>query len=181
MGLSTSSDGSTSRKQGSPVGFMPAKEADLNSKNFNTYQDFTDLMSTSSADNTALNVGITNLGGLKLSEDGKTLVPNLGVDKSGVRRNKSTVADVLAIANAENDIDVGGTTQLTRVLGKNRELYLEKLKGLLSKLQNPEEMIQYTIQEGDKTFIRKQRTKDFLKEDASTILPMINQIGVKIE
>ena len=42
-------------------------------------------------------------------------------------------------------------------------------------------MIQYTIQEGDKTFIRKQRAKDFLKEDASNVLPMINQIGVKID
>lgn len=181
MGLSSSADGSSSKKQGTPVGFMPAKDADLNSKNFTTYQDFTDLMSTSTAENTALNVGIANLGGLKLSEDGKTLVPNFTVDKSGVRRNKSTVADVLAIANAENDVDVGGTTQLTQLLGKNRELYLYKLKGLLKKLENPEEMIQYTIQEGDKTFVRKQRTKDFLKEDASTVLPMINQIGVKIE
>lgn len=181
MGLSSSADGSSSKKQGTPVGFMPAKDADLNSKNFTAYQDFTDLMSTSTAENTALNVGIANLGGLKLSEDGKTLVPNFTVDKSGVRRNKSTVADVLAIANAENDVDVGGTTQLTQLLGKNRELYLYKLKGLLKKLENPEEMIQYTIQEGDKTFVRKQRTKDFLKEDASTVLPMINQIGVKIE
>lgn len=181
MGLSSSADGSSSKKQGTPVGFMPAKDADLNSKNFTTYQDFTDLMSTSTAENTALNVGIANLGGLKLSEDGKTLVPNFTVDKSGVRRNKSTVADVLAIANAENSVDVGGTTQLTQLLGKNRELYLYKLKGLLNKLQDPEEMIQYTIQEGDKTFVRKQRTKDFLKEDASTVLPMINQIGVKIE
>ena len=179
MGLSTSSDGSSSRKQGSPVGFMPAKESDLNSKNFDTYQDFTDLMSTSIADNTALNRGISNLGALKLSEDGKTLVANFGVDKSGVRRNKSTIADVLAVANAENDLDVGATTQLTQILGKNRELYLHKLKGLLSKLSNPEEMIQYTIQEGDKTFIRKQRAKDFLKEDASAVLPLINQIGVK--
>ena len=181
MGLSSSADGSSSKKQGTPVGFMPAKDADLNSKNFTTYQDFTDLMSTSTAENTALNVGIANLGGLKLSEDGKTLVPNFTVDKSGVRRNKSTVADVLAIANAENSVDVGGTTQLTQLLGKNRELYLYKLKGLLNKLQDPEEMIQYTIQEGDKTFVRKQRTKDFLKEDASTVLPMINQIGVKKE
>jgi len=179
MGLTSSSDGSSSRKQGSPVGFMPAKESDLNSKNFDTYQDFTDLMSTSIADNTALNRGISNLGALKLSEDGKTLVANFGVDKSGVRRNKSTIADVLAVANAENDLDVGATTQLTQILGKNRELYLHKLKGLLSKLSNPEEMIQYTIQEGDKTFIRKQRTKDFLKEDASAVLPLINQIGVK--
>lgn len=181
MGLSSSADGSSSKKQGTPVGFMPAKDADLNSKNFTTYQDFTDLMSTSTAENTALNVGIANLGGLKLSEDGKTLVPNFTVDKSGVRRNKSTVADVLAIANAENSVDVGGTTQLTQLLGKNRELYLYKLKGLLNKLQDPEEMIQYTIQEGDKTFVRKQRAKDFLKEDASTVLPMINQIGVKKE
>ena len=181
MGLTSSSDGSSSRKQGSPVGFMPAKESDLNSKNFDTYQDFTDLMSTSIADNTALNRGISNLGALKLSEDGKTLVANFGVDKSGVRRNKSTIADVLAVANAENDLDVGATTQLTQILGKNRELYLHKLKGLLSKLSNPEEMIQYTIQEGDKTFIRKQRTKDFLKEDASAVLPLINQIGVKID
>lgn len=181
MGLSTSGDGSSSKKQGTPVGFMPAKDADLNSKNFTTYQDFTDLMSTSTADNTALNVGIANLGGLKLSEDGKTLVPNFTVDKSGVRKNKSTVADVLAIANAENSVDVGATTQLTQLLGKNRELYLYKLKGLLNKLQDPEEMIQYTIQEGDKTFVRKQRAKDFLKEDASTVLPMINQIGVKID
>jgi hypothetical protein len=179
MGLTSSSDGSSSRKQGSPVGFMPAKESDLNSKNFDTYQDFTDLMSTSIADNTALNRGISNLGALKLSEDGKTLVANFGVDKSGVRRNKSTIADVLAVANAENDLDVGATTQLTQILGKNRELYLHKLKGLLSKLSNPEEMIQYTIQEGDKTFIRKQRAKDFLKEDASAVLPLINQIGVK--
>ena len=181
MGLTSSSDGSSSRKQGSPVGFMPAKESDLNSKNFDTYQDFTDLMSTSIADNTALNRGISNLGALKLSEDGKTLVANFGVDKSGVRRNKSTIADVLAVANAENDLDVGATTQLTQILGKNRELYLHKLKGLLSKLSNPEEMIQYTIQEGDKTFIRKQRAKDFLKEDASAVLPLINQIGVKID
>lgn len=181
MGLSSSADGSSSKKQGTPVGFMPAKDADFNSKNFTTYQDFTDLMSTSTAENTALNVGIANLGGLKLSEDGKTLVPNFTVDKSGVRKNKSTVADVLAIANAENSIDVGATTQLTQLLGKNRELYLYKLKGLLNKLQNPEEMIQYTIQEGDKTFVRKQRAKDFLKEDASTVLPMINQIGVKKE
>lgn len=181
MGLSSSADGSSSKKQGTPVGFMPAKDADLNSKNFTTYQDFTDLMSTSTAENTALNVGIANLGGLKLSEDGKTLVPNFTVDKSGVRKNKSTVADVLAIANAENSVDVGATTQLTQLLGKNRELYLYKLKGLLNKLQDPEEMIQYTIQEGDKTFVRKQRAKDFLKEDASTVLPMINQIGVKIE
>jgi hypothetical protein len=158
---------------------MPAKESDLNSKNFDTYQDFTDLMSTSIADNTALNRGISNLGALKLSEDGKTLVANFGVDKSGVRRNKSTIADVLAVANAENDLDVGATTQLTQILGKNRELYLHKLKGLLSKLSDPEEMIQYTIQEGDKTFIRKQRAKDFLKEDASAVLPLINQIGVK--
>jgi hypothetical protein len=179
MGLTSSSDGSSSRKQGSPVGFMPAKESDLNSKNFDTYQDFTDLMSTSIADNTALNRGISNLGALKLSEDGKTLVANFGVDKSGVRRNKSTIADVLAVANAENDLDVGATTQLTQILGKNRELYLHKLKGLLSKLSDPEEMIQYTIQEGDKTFIRKQRAKDFLKEDASAVLPLINQIGVK--
>lgn len=181
MGLSSSADGSSSKKQGTPVGFMPAKDADLNSKNFTTYQDFTDLMSTSTAENTALNVGIANLGGLKLSEDGKTLVPNFTVDKSGVRKNKSTVADVLAIANAENSVDVGATTQLTQLLGKNRELYLYKLKGLLNKLQDPEEMIQYTIQEGDKTFVRKQRAKDFLKEDASTVLPMINQIGVKKE
>jgi hypothetical protein len=181
MGLTNSSDGSSSRKQGSPVGFMPAKESDLNSKNFDTYQDFTDLMSTSIADNTALNRGISNLGALKLSEDGKTLVANFGVDKSGVRRNKSTIADVLAVANAENDLDVGATTQLTQILGKNRELYLHKLKGLLSKLSDPEEMIQYTIQEGDKTFIRKQRAKDFLKEDASAVLPLINQIGVKID
>lgn len=181
MGLSSSADGSSSKKQGTPVGFMPAKDADFNSKNFTTYQDFTDLMSTSTAENTALNVGIANLGGLKLSEDGKTLVPNFTVDKSGVRKNKSTVADVLAIANAENSVDVGATTQLTQLLGKNRELYLYKLKGLLNKLQNPEEMIQYTIQEGDKTFVRKQRAKDFLKEDASTVLPMINQIGVKKE
>lgn len=179
MGLTSSSDGSSSRKQGSPVGFMPAKESDLNFKNFDTYQDFTDLMSTSIADNTALNRGISNLGALKLSEDGKTLVANFGVDKSGVRRNKSTIADVLAVANAENDLDVGATTQLTQILGKNRELYLHKLKGLLSKLSDPEEMIQYTIQEGDKTFIRKQRAKDFLKEDASAVLPLINQVGVK--
>jgi hypothetical protein len=181
MGLSSSADGSSSKKQGTPVGFMPAKDADLNSKNFATYQDFTDLMSTSTAENTALNVGIANLGGFKLSDDGKTLVQNFSVDKSGVRRNKSTVADVLAIANAENSVDVGASTQLTQLLGKNRELYLQKLKGLLSKLSNPEEMIQYTIQEGDKTFIRKQRAKDFLKEDASNVLPMINQIGVKID
>ena len=181
MGLSSSADGSSSKKQGSPVGFMPAKDADFDPKNFDTYQDFTDLMSTSTAENTALNTGIINLGGFKLSDDGKTLVQNFSVDKSGVRRNKSTVADVLAIANAENDVDVGGTTQLTQLLGKNRELYLQKLKGLLSKLSNPEEMIQYTIQEGDKTFVRKQRTKDFLKEDASTVLPLINQIGVKID
>jgi hypothetical protein len=181
MGVSSSADGSSSKKQGTPVGFMPAKDADLNSKNFATYQDFTDLMSTSTAENTALNVGIANLGGFKLSDDGKTLVQNFSVDKSGVRRNKSTVADVLAIANAENSVDVGASTQLTQLLGKNRELYLQKLKGLLSKLSNPEEMIQYTIQEGDKTFIRKQRAKDFLKEDASNVLPMINQIGVKID
>jgi hypothetical protein len=125
--------------------------------------------------------GMSDIFVVKLSEDGKTLVANFGVDKSGVRRNKSTIADVLAVANAENDLDVGATTQLTQILGKNRELYLHKLKGLLSKLSNPEEMIQYTIQEGDKTFIRKQRTKDFLKEDASAVLPLINQIGVKID
>ena len=64
------------------------------------------------------------------------------------------------------------------MLGNNRESYLYKLKGILSKLADKnEEQIQYTVQEGDKNYIRKQRVKDFLKEDASTILPLINEIG----
>jgi hypothetical protein len=176
MGLSTSSDGSTSRKQGSPVGFMPAKEGDL--KNMEVIQDFTELTSLSPEENAKLNNGIINLGGYKLSEDGKSIVPNYSIDKNGVRRNKSTVQDVLNMAAAENKVDVPATSTLTRLLGDNRESYLFKLKGILDKLAaKGEEQIQYTVQEGDKSYIRKQRVKDFLKEDASTILPLINEIG----
>jgi hypothetical protein len=175
MGLSTSSDGSTSKKS-SLVGFNVAKEKDLS--NMEVIQDFSELTSLSPEENAKLNNGITNLGGYKLSEDGKSIVPNYSIDKNGVRKNKSTVQDVLNLANAENSIDVPSTTTLTRLLGNNRENYLYKLKGILSKLADKgEEQIHYTVQEGDKTYIRKQRVKDFLKEDASTILPLINEIG----
>jgi hypothetical protein len=142
-------------------------------------QDFSELTSLSPQENAKLNNGIINLGGYKLSEDGKSIVPNYTVDKSGVRKNKSTVQDILNIANAENSVDVPSTTTLTRLLGNNRENYLYKLKGILDNLgkRSPEDKIQYTIQEGDKSYIRKQTVKDFLKEDASTILPRINEIG----
>ena len=176
MGLSTSSDGSSSKKS-SPIGFNPAKEKDLS--NMEVIQDFSELTSLSPQENAKLNNGIINLGGYKLSEDGKSIVPNYTVDKSGVRKNKSTVQDILNIANAENSVDVPSTTTLTRLLGNNRENYLYKLKGILDNLgkRSPEDKIQYTIQEGDKSYIRKQTVKDFLKEDASTILPRINEIG----
>lgn len=175
MGLSTSSDGSTSKKS-SLVGFNVAKEGDL--KNMDVIQSFTELTSLSPEANAQLNNGITNLGGYKLSEDGKSIVPNYTVGKDGVRKNKSTVQDILNLANAENDIDTPAVTTLTRLLGENKESYLFKLKGILSKLADKsEEQIQYTVQEGDKNYIRKQRVKDFLKEDASTILPLINEIG----
>jgi len=175
MGLSTSSDGSTSKKS-SLVGFNVAKEGDL--KNMDVIQNFTELTSLSPEENAQLNNGITNLGGYKLSEDGKSIVANYAIDKNGVKTYKSTVQDVLNMANAENDIDTSATTTLTRLLGKNRESYLFKLKGILSKLADKgEEQIQYTVQEGDKSYIRKQRVKDFLKEDAFTVLPVINQIG----
>jgi hypothetical protein len=175
MGLSTSSDGSTSKKS-SLVGFNVAKEGDL--KNMDVIQNFTELTSLSPEENAQLNNGITNLGGYKLSEDGKSIVPNYTIDKNGVRKNNSTVQDILNMADAENRVDVPATTTLTRLLGNNRESYLFKLKGILSKLADKgEEQIQYTVQEGDKNYIRKQRVKDFLKEDASTILPLINEIG----
>jgi hypothetical protein len=175
MGLSTSSDGSTSKKS-SLVGFNVAKEGDL--KNMDVIQNFTELTSLSPEDNAQLNNGITNLGGYKLSEDGKSIVPNYTIDKNGVRKNNSTVQDILNMADAENRVDVPATTTLTRLLGNNRESYLFKLKGILAKLADKgEEQIQYTVQEGDKNYIRKQRVKDFLKEDASTILPLINEIG----
>lgn len=175
MGLSSSSDGSSSKKS-SLVGFQVAKEGDL--KNMDVIQNFTELTSLSSEENAKLNNGITNLGGYKLSEDGKSIVPNYSIGKDGVRRNKSTVQDILNLANAENDIDTPAVTTLTRLLGENKESYLYKLKGILSNLADKkEEQIQYTIQEGDKSYIRKQRVKDFLKEDASTILPLINEIG----
>jgi len=175
MGLSTSSDGSTSKKS-SLVGFNVAKEGDL--KNMDVIQNFAELTSLSPEDNAQLNNGITNLGGYKLSEDGKSIVPNYTIDKNGVRKNNSTVQDILNMADAENRVDVPATTTLTRLLGNNRESYLFKLKGILSKLADRgEEQIQYTVQEGDKNYIRKQRVKDFLKEDASTILPLINEIG----
>ena len=175
MGLSTSSDGSTSKKS-SLVGFNVAKEGDL--KNMDVIQSFTELTSLSPEANAQLNNGITNLGGYKLSEDGKSIVPNYTVGKNGVRKNKSTVQDILNLASAENDIDTPAVTTLTRLLGENKESYLFKLKGILAKLADRgEEQIQYTVQEGDKNYIRKQRVKDFLKEDASTILPLINEIG----
>lgn len=176
MGLSTSSDGSTSKKS-SLVGFNVAKEKDLS--NMEVIQDFSELTSLSPEENAKLNNGITNLGGYKLSEDGKSIVPNYSVDKNGVRKNKSTVQDVLNLANAENSIDVPSTTTLTRLLGNNRENYLYKLKGILDNLgkRSPEDKIQYTVQEGEKNYIRKQTVKEFLKEDASTILPLINEIG----
>ena len=176
MGLSTSSDGSTSKKS-SLVGFNVAKEKDLS--NMEVIQDFSELTSLSPEENAKLNNGITNLGGYKLSEDGKSIVPNYSIDKNGVRKNKSTVQDVLNLANAENSIDVPSTTTLTRLLGNNRENYLYKLKGILDNLgkRSPEDKIQYTVQEGEKNYIRKQTVKDFLKEDASTILPLINEIG----
>ena len=175
MGLSTSSDGSTSKKS-SLVGFNVAKEGDL--KNMDVIQNFAELTSLNSEQNAQLNNGITNLGGYKLSEDGKSIVPNYTVGKDGVRKNKSTVQDILNLASAENDIDTPAVTTLTRLLGENKESYLFKLKGILSKLAGKgEEQIQYTVQEGDKNYIRKQRVKDFLKEDASTILPLINEIG----
>ena len=175
MGLSTSSDGSTSKKS-SLVGFNVAKEGDL--KNMDVIQNFTELTSLSPEANAQLNNGITNLGGYKLSEDGKSIVPNYTVGKDGVRKNKSTVQDILNLASAENDIDTPAVTTLTRLLGENKESYLFKLKGILAKLADRgEEQIQYTVQEGDKNYIRKQRVKDFLKEDASTILPLINEIG----
>lgn len=175
MGLSSSSDGSSSKKS-SLVGFNVAKEGDL--KNMDVIQNFTELTSLNPEANAKLNNGITNLGGYKLSEDGKSIVPNYTVGKDGVRRNKSTVQDVLNMALAENDVDTPATTTLDRLLGNNRESYLYKLKGILSKLADKnEEQIQYTVQEGDKNYIRKQRVKDFLKEDASTILPLINEIG----
>ena len=176
MGLSTSSDGSTSKKS-SLVGFNVAKEKDLS--NMEVIQDFSELTSLSPEENAKLNNGITNLGGYKLSEDGKSIVPNYSIDKNGVRKNKSTVQDVLNLANAENSIDVPSTTTLTRLLGNNRENYLYKLKGILDNLgkRSPEDKIQYTVQEGEKNYIRKQTVKEFLKEDASTILPLINEIG----
>ena len=175
MGLSTSSDGSTSKKS-SLVGFNVAKEGDL--KNMDVIQNFAELTSLNSEQNAQLNNGITNLGGYKLSEDGKSIVPNYTVGKDGVRKNKSTVQDILNLASAENDIDTPAVTTLTRLLGENKESYLFKLKGILAKLADKgEEQIQYTVQEGDKNYIRKQRVKDFLKEDASTILPLINEIG----
>lgn len=175
MGLSSSSDGSSSKKS-SLVGFNVAKEGDL--KNMEVIQNFTELTSLNSEENVKLNNGITNLGGYKLSEDGKSIVPNYSIDKNGVRKNKSTVQDILNLASAENDIDTPAVTTLTRLLGENKESYLFKLKGILSKLADKgEEQIEYTVQEGDKNYIRKQRVKDFLKEDASTILPLINEIG----
>ena len=177
MGLSSSADGSSSKKQGSPVGYQQAKEKDLT--NLEVTQDFTELNSLSTAENRKLYDGISNLSGYKLSEDGKSIVPNYAVDKNGVKTYKSTVADVLAMANAENDVDTPASTTLTRLLGNNKESYLWKLKGLLSAInaKGMEEQIQYTVQDGDKNYIRKVRVKDFLKEDASTVLPVINQIG----
>jgi len=181
MGLSTSADGSSSKKQGTPVGFMPAKDSDLNPENFNVYQDFSTMQNLSAEDNRVLNEGISNLGGYKLSPDGKTLVANYTTNKDGSIKRNSTVADVLKIAQAENNVDTPGTTKLDIVLGKNRELYLHKLKGLLMSLSgedvSPEQTIQYTVSDGTKNYIRKQRVKDFLNENASAILPHINQIG----
>jgi len=181
MGLSSSADGSSSKKQGTPVGFTTAKESDLNPENFNVYQDFSTMQNLSAEDNRVLNEGISNLGGYKLSPDGKTLVANYTTNKDGSIKRNSTVADVLKIAQAENDVDTPGTTKLDIVLGKNRELYLHKLKGLLMNLSgedvSPEQTIQYTVSDGTKNYIRKQRVKDFLNENASAILPHINQIG----
>lgn len=176
MGLSTSSDGS--KKATTPVGFSPAKEGQLTEDKFDTYQNFSDLLSLSPEENFNLNKGITTLGGYKLSSDGKSIQPNFTTDKSGTKKNKSTVQDILNIANAEQNVDTASTTTLNTMLGKNREIYLYKLKGLLNSLpENQEEIVEYTVQSGDKTYIRKQRVKDFLAEDASTLLPLINQIG----
>ena len=180
MGLSTSGDGS--RKTTTPVGFNPAKESDLAPDKFNTYQDFSDLTSLNPEQNNKFLNGILSLSSLKLSDDKKSIVGNFSVDKEGRKKSKSSVQDILNLANAENDLNVASTTQLTNLLGENREIYLHKLKGLLTKLQeDPEELIKYTVQQGDKLFIRKQRAKDFLKEDAASVLPFVNQVGVSIE
>lgn len=180
MGLSTSGDGS--KKASTPAGFSSAKESDLSPDKFNTYQDFSDLTSLSPQENSKFLNGLLSLSSLKLSDDKKSVVGNFSVDKQGRKKSNSTVQDILDIANSENSLSVAATTQLSNILGENREIYLYKLKGLFSKLQeNPEELIKYTVQQGDKTFIRKQRAKDFLKEDADVVLPFINQVGVSID